>query len=284
MTISDKKRDREPPDGGQEAIHNAQFNTPVFVVPVPMVEEGQAADTIQITAQPGAGQAGTSDAGNRRHELLQEWASAHEYQIPDTQKYDQDRRFLMSSLSDLIVTTNQNQESLAEIAKRQQDAYKGTCNSEQVIHDMGKSLDSIAGELQNVNRSFNAASTSQANDINVLKAKVASPAGCGSDSQAGPSSPTWPRLRGQGQNKRAWADMSDDGSSRSLTATPGRGRGPSPPGSGRGRGFGRRNQYIQGRGYVQQLSQGRYQAQVNMGTFYGVQLGSASNLCRKAGA
>ena len=124
----------------------------------------------------------------------------------------------MSSLSDLFVTTKQNQKSLALTAKRHQDAYKGTCNGEQVIHDMAKSLDSLAGELQNVNRGSNAASTSQANDINVLKAKMASPARCGSDSQAGPSSPTWPSLRGQGQNKRAWADMSDDGSSRSATS------------------------------------------------------------------
>ena len=110
----------------------------------------------------------------------------------------------MSSLSDLIVMTKQNQESLAEIVKREQDAYKGTCNSEQVIHDMGKSLASLAGELQNVNRGFNAASTSQANDINVLKAKVASPAGCGSDSRASPSSPTWPSKYGDLPWRAGW--------------------------------------------------------------------------------
>ena len=80
-------------------------------------------------------------------------------------------------------------------------------------------------------------------------AQVASLAGGASDSQAGPSSPTWPSLRGQGQNKRAWGDMSDDGSSRS--GTPGKGRGPTL-GSIIGMGFGRGSQLTQGRGYVQQ--------------------------------
>ena len=200
MTTSEEEREREPPHRGQEAIHNAQSNAPGFAAPGPRVEEGQAAET-QDTAQPRAGQAGTGDTGNRRQELLQEWARSHEYPVQDTQKYEQDRRFVMSSLSDLIVTTKENQDSLAEIAKRQQDAYEGTFISEQVIHDMEKSLDKVSGELQNVNRRFDAASTSQANDINALKAKVASLARGGSNSQAGPSSPTWPSLRGQGQNK-----------------------------------------------------------------------------------
>lgn len=80
--------------------------------------------------------------------------------------------------------------------------------------------------------------------------QVASLAQGASETQAGPSSPSWPNLRGPGQSKRAWADMSDDGSSRS--GTPGRGRGPQPPGGSRGRGFGGRIQSTQGRGYTQQ--------------------------------
>ena len=83
MTTSEEETEGEPPDRGQEAFHNAQSNAPGFAAPVPRVEEGQAAET-QDTAQPGAGQAGTGDAGNRSQELLQEWARSHEYPIQDT--------------------------------------------------------------------------------------------------------------------------------------------------------------------------------------------------------
>ena len=69
------------------------------------------------------------------------------------------------------------------------------------------------------------------------------------EAPAGPSSPTWPSLKPTGQAKRAWGDMSDDGSSRSS-----RGRAPQFPGvnTGRGRGFGGRAQTTQGHGYAQQ--------------------------------
>ena len=108
----------------------------------------------------------------RIRKILTDWARAHQYPIPDTQKYEDDREFLMSSLKSLIVTTKKTQDSLAEIAKRQQDAYEGICISEQVVHDMDKTLDKLAGEMQNVNRRLDSTTTTQANDINVLKAKV----------------------------------------------------------------------------------------------------------------
>ena len=174
MTTSEEERDREPPDRGQETTHNVQANAPGFVAQVPR-EEGEAADITQERAQTRSEQVGSGDAGDRHQEFLKEWARAHQYPITETQKYEDDRKFLMGSLRDLIVTTKETQDSLAEIAKRQQDAYEGTCISEQVIHDMNKTLDKLAGELQNVNRRFDSAATTQANDINVLKAKVKVP-------------------------------------------------------------------------------------------------------------
>ena len=137
-------------------MHRLMF--PGFVAQVPR-EEGEAADTIQEKAQTRSEQAGSGDAADRHQEFLTEWARAHQYPIPETQKYEGDWKFLMGSLRDLIVTTKETQNSLAEIAKRQQDAYEGTCISEQVVHDMNKTLDKLAGELQNGNRRFDSAAT-----------------------------------------------------------------------------------------------------------------------------
>jgi hypothetical protein len=174
MTTSEEERDREPPDRGQETTRNAQADTSGFAAQAPR-EEGEAADTAQERAQPRSEQAGSGDAGDTHQEYLTNWARAHQYPIPDTQKYEDERKFLMSSLESLIVTTKKTQDSLAEVARRQQDAYEGACNSEQVVHDMDKTLDRLAGEMQNVNRRFDSATTTQANDINVLKAKVKVP-------------------------------------------------------------------------------------------------------------
>ena len=124
-----------------------------------------------------------SQGQNRQDQAMQRQASGFPHGMgkgtsvsnSGTQKYEDDRKFLMGSLRDLVVTTKETQDSLAEIAKRQQDAYEGTCISEQVVHDMNKTLDKLAGELQNVNIHYDSATTTQANDINVLKAKVKVP-------------------------------------------------------------------------------------------------------------
>ena len=118
MTTSEEERDREPPDRGQETTRNAQADTSGFAAQAPR-EEGEAADAAQERAQPRSEQAGSGDAGDTHQEYLTNWARAHQYPIPDTQKYEDERKFLMSSLESLIVTTKKTQDSLAEVARRQ---------------------------------------------------------------------------------------------------------------------------------------------------------------------
>ena len=138
MATLEEERDREPHDPGPTVNASVPPHTTGFAAPYPRQEEGQVADSSEGTRQDAA----------RRQEVLHEWMRTHEHPTEETRNYEQDRPFIMSSLSDLVLATAKTQATLAEISKRQQDAYEGTCMSEHLLHDLDQTIHRLQEKWQ----------------------------------------------------------------------------------------------------------------------------------------